>query len=167
MEKLQEFRSHVPTHLIYLSFVVAIFVDLIPIVQPNYHWLPDVMALLILYWLINTPKQINLGSAFVLGLISDISTGSPLGQHALAYTITGFIVLINQRQILAYHYGWQSLVALGTLFGNQVIMALTRYITSGKIADWGYFVLTPLIGAIIWPLLNKVIFLAYKPRKRR
>lgn len=165
MEKLQEYRNHIPTQLIYLSFLVAIFIDLIPIMQSGFLWLPDVMALLILYWLINTPKQFNLGSAFVLGLISDISVGSTLGQHALAYTITGFIVLLNQRKIQAYHYGWQSLVALGVLFGIHFIMALTRFAINGKIAGWSYF-LPPFIGALLWPLLNKIIFLTYKPRKR-
>ncbi|WP_434779357.1 rod shape-determining protein MreD [Neisseria sp. Ec49-e6-T10] len=162
MEHLNEFRKHIPTRLIYLSFIVALFIELIP----TRHWLPDVVGLLILYWIINTPEQVNLGTAFVLGIITDIATQSYLGQHALAYTMTSFLVLNNRRSIILHNYGWQSLVALGTLFGNQLIMGIIGFIRSHKIPSWDY-IIPVFIGAALWPLLNKLIIFSYKSRAKR
>lgn len=165
MEHLSDYRKHIPLRWIYCSFLVAIFVDLIPTAQTgSIQLMPDIMAMLILYWTINRPHQFNIGSAFALGLISDIATGSPLGQHALAYTITTYIVMNQQRYIILYHYGIQSIVALGTLMGNQIIMSLIRVIFDNKYSGWGSF-LPPIIGALLWPLLNKIMITLYRPRK--
>ena len=162
MKHLDEYRKFIPTRYILLGFLVGLFVNMIP----SGGLLPDVVALLLLYWLIINPEQVNLGIAFLLGLVMDVATFSLLGQHALAYTITSYIVLRHWRKISLYHYGIQTLVALGILLLNQLIISFIGYLYSGKLPIFESF-LPVFIGALSWPLLNKLMIFIYRPRSSR
>ena len=159
MDQLNEYRKFVPTRYIYVSFLFGLLMNMIP----ANGFIPDIVALLILYWFIVAPDQIGLTTACVLGLLMDVATFSLLGQHALAYTVTGFILLQNRRKILLYNYGLQAFVALGTLLGNQLIISFIGFLASKKTPTLDFF-FPVLIGAISWPLLNKIMVTAYRPR---
>ena len=166
MDHLGKYRKHISTRHIYLSLVIGVFINMIP----SGGLLPDVVALLIVYWLLTTPDQINLVTVFVLGLIMDISSGSLLGQNALAYVITSYIILRNRRKLILYNYGWQTLVVFSILLLNKVIIMTVAYIISKKLPSMeivllGIFFPT-LIGAFFWSLLNKFMIFAYRPRTR-
>lgn len=162
MEKLNEYRKFTPTFSIYLSFLIGLLFCLIPLNNLG----PDIIALLILYWLIMAPEQIGLITVFVLGLLMDVATSSTLGQHALAYIITGFVLINYRKRILLYDYGAQTLVVLGALLVNQSVISLTGYLISKKAPPLDFF-FPVLIGALLWPLLNKIMIFAYRPRSRR
>ena len=49
-------------------------------------WLPDILALALVFWTIHQPLRVGVGAAFFLGLVMDVHQSSLLGQHALAYT---------------------------------------------------------------------------------
>jgi rod shape-determining protein MreD len=162
MKHLDEYRKFIPTRYILLGFLAGLFINMIP----SGGLLPDVVALLLLYWLIINPEQINLGIAFIMGLIMDVATFSLLGQHALAYTVTSYIVLRHWRKISLFGYGTQTLVALGILLLNHLIISLIGYLYSGKPPLLESF-LPVFIGAFSWPLLNKLMIFIYRPRSSR
>lgn len=162
MEKLNEYRKFIPTRYIYLSFLVGLLFNLIPLNSLG----PDVIGLLLLYWLVMAPEQVGLITAFVLGVIMDVATFSVLGQHSLAYTVTSFALIIYHRRILLYDYVAQTLVVLGVLLVNQLIISLVGYLVSKKIPPMEFF-FPVLVGALLWPLLNKIMIFAYRPRFKR
>ncbi len=55
---------------------------------------------MLLYWAINRPQSVGVGTAFVVGMLTDIGTAAPLGQHALSYMLITFLVQQRQRQII-------------------------------------------------------------------
>ena len=63
---------------------------------------PDFVALILLYWCINQPHKIGLGTAWFFGLLMDVADGSLFGQHALAYTLITFSALILHRRVLMF-----------------------------------------------------------------
>ncbi|MDF0604576.1 rod shape-determining protein MreD [Neisseriaceae bacterium TC5R-5] len=159
-ERPKELLKPVKRRFILLSFVLAILIELIPLPHGSIRWLPDLTGLLILYWVINQPRRVNIGIAFSLGLIADISTAGLFGQHALAYSITAYLALSRQRQLVMFNLGQQALVVLGLLLSNQIIMVVVRMLTGSAFVGWGYF-LPPLVGALLWPLLTKLMLLPY------
>ena len=99
---------------------------------------PDFIGMLILYWVINQPRRVNIGTAFLLGLVADISTAGLFGQHALTYSITAYLALARQRQVV-FNLGQQTLVVLGLLLTNQIIMVVVRMLTGSAFVGWAYF----------------------------
>jgi rod shape-determining protein MreD len=49
-------------------------------------WLPDLLALVLVFWSVHQPLRVGVGAAFVFGLLMDVHQAALLGQHALAYT---------------------------------------------------------------------------------
>ncbi|MFC3532669.1 rod shape-determining protein MreD [Vogesella facilis] len=160
-ERPQELLKPVRRRFITLTFTIALLLELLPLPVGSTRWLPDVVAILILHWAINQPRRIGVGMAFLIGLITDVATAGLFGQHALAYSITAYLVQLRQRQLVMFNLGQQALVILALLQANQVIMVLVRLASGAAFIGWGYF-LPPLVGALLWPLLNKLLLLPYR-----
>ena len=47
-------------------------------------WVPDVLAVVLVFWSVHQPLRVGIGTAFVFGLFMDVHQGALLGQHALA-----------------------------------------------------------------------------------
>lgn len=160
-ERPQELLKPVRLRFIYGSFAIAILINLLPLPTSTVRWMPDFIALLILYWVINQPRWVNVGTAFVLGIIADVASTGMFGQHALAYSITSYLVILRQRQLIMFNLGQQTLSVLALMMANQGIMVITRMATGSAFVGWWYF-LPPLTGALLWPLLTKLLLLPYR-----
>lgn len=66
-----------------VSVIVALLLGLMPlplVVQPlRPYWL----ALVVAYWVIETPDKVGLGFAFAVGVLADLLYGGVLGEQAL------------------------------------------------------------------------------------
>lgn len=147
--------AHVPLKRVCWSFVLCMVADFIPFTEPLY-WLPEWSALMLMYWLIHNPRRIGLGAAFVLGLLVDIGTVSPLGSHSLAYCLSSYWLMRHRRQFTLQNYGFQALAVAVALAGNEAVLALVRWLTEHRFAGWQIFYAS-LSAALLWPVLNKIM----------
>ena len=69
-DRPKEFLKPIKTRWIVLSFLVAIAVELLPLDVALASWVPDLTALLVLYWTLNQPRRFGIGWAFAVGLIA-------------------------------------------------------------------------------------------------
>lgn len=142
--------------LIYLSLAVGLILAMIPLSLSTLRWVPDILSMLLLYWAINLPHKVNLFTAFFCGLLVDLLTGVPFGQHALAYSISTYLVLFRQPRLVMFNLGIQSAIVGALLLLNLLIMTLVRLSLGAAFAGWGIY-LSPLIGALLWPMLDKLM----------
>ena len=156
MTETENFYSRIPKRLIYLSFAVAILLDFIPFSGGLFYWLPEFTAMMLMYWLINRPQNVDIGTAFILGLLLDVGTAAPLGEHALAYILSAFMIVSNRRQVVLYNYGMQSIVVFTALMCNEIVLTLVRLRVTHHFGGWIFF-LSPVVGALLWSLLNKIM----------
>ncbi|MCV6623882.1 MAG: rod shape-determining protein MreD [Cellvibrionaceae bacterium] len=139
--------------LIGFSFLVALVLMVYPL-PLDWRWLrPELMCLLVIYWVLRFPQLLGVGMAFVLGLVQDVVQGSLLGQHALALVVTIYITQLSIHRLRTYGTIQQmmwifALVAVHELFLYWVSMLL------GREALFAYFWAPALISAFIWPLLS-------------
>ena len=89
-----------PVGVIAASFAVTMLVDFMPFPFDVFFWLPELTALMLLYWSMHHPQRVGMGIAFLLGLIVDAATAATLGLHALSYTVMVYFVLNTRRQII-------------------------------------------------------------------
>ena len=98
---------------IVLSLLLATLLALAPWGQSPI--IPDLLMLVLAFWALHRPTRSLLAAGFVLGLVMDGHTGSTLGEHAMAYTVTVWLTLQFQRRIGWFRLPGQMLHMLGVL----------------------------------------------------
>lgn len=165
MSQLKDFYVRIPKKLIFISFILAMMADFIPVAS-KLHYLPDMSLLILIYWLATCPQFINIGWAFILGLLVDIGTNSPLGGHALAYILVAYIVIRHHRQFGMQNYGFQSLLVCLVVALAEAILVVVGWFSVNRLPELSIF-FAPLSGAIIWLIINKLLTsLMYSQRFR-
>lgn len=142
--------------LILFTFFLAFILTLVP--MPDWTvWLRPAWVLLILiYWSMELPYRINVGWAWTMGIILDLLNGSLLGEHALAMTITIYIVVHMQSRLRMFSILQQSLCIFLLVLFYQFIL----YCVQGFIGDlprgWLYWS-TSVTSMLLWPSIYSII----------
>ena len=136
--------------VIYLSLVVGIILMILPLPEWVHTYRPHWVALILIYWSMAMPKRVGLWTAFIAGILVDVSQGTLLGQHAMGLVI---IVFINQnfyQRIRVSSPVQQALYVFLLLFINQIMTVWVEGIL-GRPTPWLVFLGAPVIGMLIWP----------------
>lgn len=136
------------------SLVVVLLLTMLPLGRVP--WLPDLVALVLVFWSVHQPHRIGVGVAFLLGLLVDVHQSAMLGQHALAYTLLSFFALTIHRRLV-----WFSLVSQAfqilPLFVMAHVIALIVRLLGGDIFPGYSLALAPVIEAALWPLVSALL----------
>jgi rod shape-determining protein MreD len=130
------------------TLVAALLFELVPFGRVPA--LPDLLALVLVFWNVHQTRRVGVGSAFVLGLLIDVHSGAVLGQHALAYTLLSFSAVAIHRRLLWFPVPSQALQVLPLFLGAQAVTLLVGLIAGGMSPGWE-IVLAPLLQALLWP----------------
>ena len=125
-------------------------------------WVPDLLAVVLVFWSVHQPLRIGVGVAFAFGLALDVQQGALLGQHALAYTVLAYAAVFMHRRLLWFAVPTQAVQLLPLFLGMHLLELLARLAAGGSFAGASLF-LAPLIEAALWPLVS-VLLLA--PQRR-
>lgn len=140
------FQSFVIT----LSFIFALIMEIVP--WPiNFEGLRPAWIILVLtYWILAIPNIINIGTAFVVGLVWDLSLGSILGEHALFLSLYAYLVASNYVVIRNLSLWLQSfLLVLSILVINFMIFLLELFVHSAQFDP--QYLLGALISGVLYP----------------
>lgn len=148
-----EIRKSTRTRFVVLTLFVGLMLNLLPWEGWMLVLRPDFVALVLFYWSIREPRALGFGAAWVMGLAMDVGDGVLLGQHALAYVLTFFVVLTLHRRIQRFALWQQALHILPLLLLLQGVMLLVRLVAGSPAWGPGYF-LASLTGALCWPLVS-------------
>ncbi|UCG97445.1 MAG: rod shape-determining protein MreD [Burkholderiales bacterium] len=136
------------------TLLAALLLNLLP-AGPT-AWVPDFLALVLVFWNVHQPRRVGIGAAFVAGLLMDVHDGALFGEHALAYTLLAYGAITLHRRVLWFPVGAQALHVLALLLLAQCVLLAVRLWVGGGFPGWGYFV-GSVVGAAIWPLVSWVL----------
>ena len=141
------------------SLLLALIFAVVPLPAGVGPARPYLLALLLAYWLMEAPNHVGLGSAFVIGLLADLVTVTPLGEQALRLVVLTFLVQ-RFRARLRFFPLWQQALAIGLLLLNDRIIATLLHLLMGDgWPPWSSW-LSPLLAMVIWPWLFVLLDLA-------
>ncbi len=140
--------------IIVLTFAMAMLLTIVPLSDQLRILRPDWVALVLIFWCLALPYRVSVGSGFVVGLLLDVLTGTLLGQHALALSLIAYVCVRLHQRIRIYPIWQQALTVLVLLILHQL---LTLWIDStiGRPPRQLSYWLPSLIGAALWPLVNR------------
>ena len=128
----------------------------------NAAWMPDFLALVLVFWCVHQPRMVGIGVAFFFGVVTDVHQAALLGQHALTYTALGFLAVMVHRRLLWFTVPSQAMQVL-PLFLTAHALELTVRMMSGSVFPGWSIVLAPLLETLLWPAVS-VLLLA--PQRR-
>jgi rod shape-determining protein MreD len=145
------------------SLFAALLLNFLP--TSDWPWMPDWVALILVFWSVREPRRVGMGVGFLLGLVMDVADASLLGQHALAYVLAAYAAAALSRRILWFTPGKQALHVLPLLLLTQCVQFLARAMPNVALPGLPYF-LGPFVGAALWlPLSFLLLLPQYRPEE--
>lgn len=138
--------------LILLTIVAAILLSLLPLPELLAPFKPYWVALVMIYWSLETRDMISLGLAFVVGLVLDVLSGSLMGMHALSLVVMVFLVQRFRSRLRFFPPWQQALSVLALLVNDRIILIWITALLGEPMPTLKYW-LPPLVGVAIWPWL--------------
>lgn len=151
-------RSAQPTNyfLIILTFLMGLFLTILPVPQSIVWFWPQWMFALLLFWVITSPMQCGVLLAFIVGLWMDIVTGTAFGQHAFVFVLLSYIALKNHSVIVHFPLFQQGLIvgifAMMNVFLQGFVLHFTGHTTHDALN-----LFSALTTFLLWPLLFVIL----------
>ena len=142
------------------SLLLALLVNMLPLGRVP--WMPDFVALVLVFWSIHQPQRVGIGVAFVFGLCMDVHQTALLGQHALAYTALSFFAITIHRRLLWFTVPSQALQVL-PLFVLAHAIELAIRMLAGHVFPGFTVLLAPALEALLWPVISVLLLV---PQRR-
>ncbi|MDH5518477.1 MAG: rod shape-determining protein MreD [Gammaproteobacteria bacterium] len=144
------------------SLLLALMLSMLPLPDWANYARPDLLTLVLIYWVMALPMSIGVTTAFVFGLLLDVSQSTLLGHHALAMIVVIFLVQQLYQRIRVYTLVQQAMFIGILLIIKQLIVLWISGITDNA-PDTSLYFLPSLAGAFIWPWL----FILLRDYRRR
>ena len=137
-----------------LTLLLALAANLLPLGRVPA--MPDLLALVFVFWAVHQPRRVGIVVAFVCGLVMDVHQGALLGQHALAYTLMAFGAVALHRRLLWFGLPAQMLQVLPLFALAQLTLLLIGLAAGGMFPGWSLW-LAPVFQALLWPVATVVL----------
>ena len=138
--------------LFWISLVAAVLMTVVAVPEAWRPYRPFWLGLLVIWWSLEAPDRIGLGTAFLIGLVQDVLIGNVLGMTAFRLVAIAFI-LLRFRARLRFFPMWQQALAVFAIMLNDRILTLALHsITGGITIDWQFWI-SPIVAAVLWPWL--------------
>lgn len=147
---------------IYLSLFLAMIFSIAPMPDLLQAFRPDWLLLALFYWSIALPHKVNIGTAFIFGLLLDILMGAVLGVNALILSFIAYIAAVNYLTIRNFSM-WQQALIVALL---SSLYKLSHYWIEHFLTTASFFpeLMWPIVvNTLIWPW----IFLLFRKYRRK
>ena len=134
------------------TLLVGLMLSIMPLPEMIAPFRPDWLALLVIFWAMQLPRTWSVGSAWLVGLILDVSYGTMLGQHALALCVVVFITVRFHLLMRVFPLSQLSATVFALLALYQFLLFWINGVAGVSAPAVTYW--APVVtGTLIWPLL--------------
>lgn len=148
--------------MLFCTFIIALVVEIMPWPPEFQSYRPAWLVMVLMYWVMAIPNKINIGIAFLVGIMWDLILGSTLGIHALVLSIFAYLIAVNSL-ILRNLSLWQQslLVVLFVFIIRLSIFLIELFLYTAVFNPQEFF--GALISGMLWPW----IFLLLRGLRRK
>lgn len=142
-------RRHLP---LLTTLIVALMLEMLPLPLWLEAYRPDWLALLLIFWTMSVPASYGVGLAWLAGIVLDVTSGTLLGQHALALCAIAFVTVRFHLLMRVFPLLQLTITVFALLALYQFLLFWVNGVAGVQApanAYWG----PVLTGSLIWPLL--------------
>jgi rod shape-determining protein MreD len=140
-----------------ITFLIGLVLTIMPLPDAVEPFRPDWLAMLVIFWAMQLPRTWSVGTAWIVGIVLDVSQGTLLGQHALALCFIAFITVRFHLLMRVFPAPQLMATVLPILAIYQFLLFWINGVAgvdAPSITYWG-----PVIsGTMLWPIF--MIFLS-------
>lgn len=137
---------------IVITLAAAFVLTLLPLPTVLDMLRPYWVALVLLYWCLESQDRITLGLSFAIGLLLDLLTGSLLGQHALSLVVMIYLATRFRARLRFFPPWQQALSVLALLINDRIILLWIISLRGEPLPSLGFWA-PAIVGTAIWPWL--------------
>ena len=151
-----------PVNPLFVGFtlLIALAINFVPLGRAPL--MPDMVALVLVFWNVHQSRRVGVGLAFLFGLVMDVHASAVLGQHALAYTLLSYFAITIHRRLLWFTVPSQAVQILPLFLAAHAVSLVVRMIAGGMFPGW-QVLLAPVFEALLWPVAT---WLLLAPQRR-
>ena len=151
-----------PVSPLFIGFTLLLAFGLNIVPMGRVPAMPDVLALVLVFWNVHQSRRVGVGLSFAFGLMMDVHDSAVLGQHALAYTLLSFFAITIHRRLLWFSVPSQAVQILPLFLAAHAVSLVVRMIAGGMFPGWE-LMLAPIFEAMLWPIAT---WLLLAPQRR-
>lgn len=145
-----------PANRAFIAFTLALGFALNLLPWGRVAWMPDFLALVLIFWNIHQPRKVGIGIAFLFGLLMDVHEAALLGEHALFYSLVSFGAIGLHRRVPWFGVLGRMLHVLPLVLAAQGTALFVRAAVGSGFPGWGYL-LASATTALLWPLAEALL----------
>lgn len=142
-----------------VTYIIALTLMVMPMPATFDVFRPDWVTLVMLYWIIALPHRVSIGTALILGVLSDVLLGSVVGVHALGMVVVAYLAARNFQRLRNFALIQQAVVIAVLILLKRFIVFEANVFLHDAEFTLSYF-WPVLTSAVFWlwvfPLLRKV-----------
>lgn len=143
---------------VFISIIIGLFLELIALSSYIEPFRPQFLLMIVIFWSLYSEKKFGVFSAWLIGLIYDLSLNFPLGTNAIIFGCTTFLIKRQYKWLVSLTVIEQSLILSGFYF-LKIIMAflITRMTIINVIPFDPLSLLSIITSDIFWPILSFIM----------
>lgn len=134
-----------------LSLLLTALLTVIPLPDALRWYRPQWFMLWVIFCQLQFPRQFNPWYGWGAGLGVDALFGSPLGLHALIFTLIAYLTALLRTRFVARPF-WQQMGKIVILIGFGQILLLWVHVFIGQNPQTLEYWIATLTSCLIWPL---------------
>lgn len=159
-EGRQELLQPVKPWFIVTTILGALVLNMLPLGQTV--WRPDMLLLVLCFWILNQPSHIGIGVAFLCGVVMDVHSTTLLGMHALVYSLAAYGVLLVHLRLRQFPLSHQAVQMTGIFLAAHVLLWLMRLAGGGIFPGWDVL-LAPALETLLWAPVSWLLLAPQRP----
>ena len=136
--------------MVWCSLLVGMILTILPLPGWAVWWRPRWILLILLFWVVETQGRIGIGTAWLVGILVDLLTGTLLGQHALIMVFLVYLVINCYPRFRFYPY-YQQILLMVLIVGLDLILNRWLMIFMQQPVSSRLYWFSALTSALIWP----------------
>ena len=138
---------HTDSWVVWGSILLAFLLSLLPWRLAS--MAPDLLMLVIAFWVVHEGNKVGLVAGLVFGLLIDVHDAGPLGQYALTYVLVCYGAVVLRRRLLRFNLWRQALHMLPVfVLARTLTLVLTAWLM-GAWPGW-WWVAGVLLASLLW-----------------
>lgn len=132
------------------SFFAAFLLVALPLPQALSYWRPELVTMVLVFWVLNEPGKVGVWTAFLLGLLLDVLMATTFGVYPMMLAVVAYLTRLSYRWVKVFSL-WQT---GGLVFALVLVSLIVKRILLGVLGsgpDSLLFWVPALTSALVWP----------------
>ena len=135
-----------------ITLIVGLMLSIMPLPDSVQAYRPDWLALTVIFWAMQLPRAWSVGTAWIIGIVLDVSYGTLLGQHAVALCLVAFVTVRFHLLMRVFPMSQLTMTVFALLALYQFILFWINGvagISAPSATYWG----PVIVGTALWPFV--------------